>query len=84
MFIIFSLGGIGGMVFMFIVNVLEVVILGVFKFEMKFKWNGKEFELCLMVLLSLLYDYWVIDGVVGVRFFIEVVVNLIDLCRIIF
>lgn len=56
-FIIFSLGGIGGMVFMFIVNVLEVVILGVFKFEMKFKWNGKEFELCLMVLLSLFYDY---------------------------
>lgn len=65
---------------MLIVNVLEVVILGVFKLEMKFKWNGKEFEFKLMVLLLMLYDYRVIDGVLVVCFIVMLVSYMSDIC----
>lgn len=80
---IFSFGGIGGIGFMLIVNVFDVVILGVFKLDIKFKWNGKEFELCLIVLLLLFYDYCVIDGVVVVRFVVYLKNVLEDLCQLI-
>lgn len=74
------MGGIGIIYFILIVNVLEVVILGVFKFEMVFVWNGKEFVLCLMFLLLLLFDYCVIDGVDGVCFLSYINGVLVDIC----
>lgn len=82
-FTISSLGGIGGTAFTPIVNAPEVAILGVSKSEMKPKWNGKEFEPCLMVPLSLSFDHRVIDGALGARFSTEVAANLTDLRRII-
>lgn len=47
-FMILFLGGIGGMFFIFIVNVFEVVIFGLIWFKMVLVWNGEEFVLCLM------------------------------------
>ena len=67
-FSVSSLGGIGGQHFTPIVNAPEVAILGVSKGIIKPQWDGKQFNPCLMLPLSLSYDHRVIDGALGARF----------------
>jgi len=43
-------------------------LLGVDKLQMKSVWNGFACKLCLMCLLSLLFDHRLIDGAAGMRF----------------
>ncbi|OGU27126.1 MAG: branched-chain alpha-keto acid dehydrogenase subunit E2 [Ignavibacteria bacterium GWA2_35_9] len=67
-FTITNLGGIGGTSFTPIVNSPEVAILGVSKGSYEPVYNGKNFEPCLMLPLSLSYDHRVIDGADAARF----------------
>ena len=67
-FTITNLGGIGGTSFTPIVNSPEVAILGVSKGSYEPVYNGKNFEPCLMLPLSLSYDHRVIDGADSARF----------------
>jgi len=63
-----SLGGIGGTHFTPIINAPEVAILGLSKSATKPVWDGKAFQPCLMLPLSLSYDHRVIDGASAARF----------------
>jgi pyruvate dehydrogenase E2 component (dihydrolipoamide acetyltransferase) len=67
-FSISSLGGIGGRYFTPIINAPEVAILGVCKSSIEAKWDGKTFQPCLMLPLSLSWDHRVIDGAAAARF----------------
>ncbi|MWQ31460.1 pyruvate dehydrogenase complex dihydrolipoyllysine-residue acetyltransferase [Glaesserella parasuis] len=82
-FTISSLGGIGTTHFTPIVNAPEVAILGVSKSEMMPQWNGKEFEPCLMLPLSLSFDHRVIDGADGARFLSYINGVLADIRRLV-
>jgi len=67
-FTISSLGGIGGTYFTPIINLPEVAILGVSRAKMEQIYNGKSFENCMMLPLTLSYDHRVIDGALAARF----------------
>ena len=67
-FTISSLGGIGGRYFTPIINAPEVAILGVCKSTIQPVWDGKAFQPCLMLPLSLTWDHRVIDGAAAARF----------------
>lgn len=80
-FSISSLGGIGGTAFTPIVNVPEVVILGVSKSSIEPVWDGGAFQPRLLLPLSLSYDHRVIDGAVAARFTAELARLLGDFRR---
>jgi pyruvate dehydrogenase E2 component (dihydrolipoamide acetyltransferase) len=67
-FTISSLGGIGGLHFVPIVNTPEVAILGVSRAAMKPVYENGEFIPRLIMPFALSYDHRVIDGVAGARF----------------
>ncbi len=81
-FSISSLGGIGGTAFTPIINAPEVAILGVSKSQTKPVWDGKAFQPCLMVPLSLSYDHRVIDGASAARFTAYLAQVLADMRRV--
>ncbi|OOR90053.1 pyruvate dehydrogenase complex dihydrolipoyllysine-residue acetyltransferase [Moraxella caviae] len=61
-FTISSQGNMGGTYFTPLVNHPQVAILGISESTFQPRWNGKEFEPCLMLPLSLSYDHRVING----------------------
>ena len=67
-FTISSLGAIGGTAFTPLVNWPQVAILGISPATMQPVWNGKDFDPCLMLPLSLSYDHRVINGADAARF----------------
>ena len=67
-FTISSLGGIGGLHFIPIINVPEVAILGVSRAAMKPVYENGIFEPRLILPFALSYDHRVIDGVAGAQF----------------
>lgn len=67
-FTISSLGGIGGLHFVPIINAPEVAILGVSRAAMKPVYKNGSFEPRLILPFSLSYDHRVIDGVAGAQF----------------
>ena len=67
-FTITSLGSIGGTAFTPLVNWPQVAILGISPATMQPVWNGKDFDPCLMLPLSLSYDHRVINGADAARF----------------
>ena len=67
-FTITSLGGIGGTYFSPIVNLPEVAILGISRYNIEPVFNGKEFIARTMLPYSLSYDHRVIDGAAAARF----------------
>ncbi|AEW44702.1 pyruvate dehydrogenase E2 component (dihydrolipoamide acetyltransferase) [Serratia symbiotica str. 'Cinara cedri'] len=75
-FTISSLGGIGTTYFAPIINAPEVAILGISKFVMEPRWNGKKFIPRLMMPMSLSFDHRVIDGADGARF-ITIISNIL-------
>ena len=81
-FSISSLGGIGGVAFTPIVNAPEVAILGVSKSSIQPVWDGKQFQPCLMLPLSLSYDHRVIDGAAAARFTAYLAQLLADMRRV--
>ncbi|CNH84953.1 pyruvate dehydrogenase complex dihydrolipoyllysine-residue acetyltransferase [Yersinia pekkanenii] len=82
-FTISSLGGIGTTHFAPIVNAPEVAILGVSKSAIEPVWNGKEFQPCLMMPMSLSFDHRVIDGADGARFITIINNMLADIRRLV-
>ena len=67
-FTITSLGGIGGTYFSPIVNLPEVAILGISKYNIEPVFDGKKFIARTMLPYSLSYDHRVIDGAAAARF----------------
>ena len=67
-FTISSLGGIGGLHFVPIINAPEVAILGVSRAAMKPVYENGIFEPRLILPFALSYDHRVIDGVAGAQF----------------
>ncbi|MCZ6805216.1 MAG: dihydrolipoyllysine-residue acetyltransferase [Proteobacteria bacterium] len=67
-FTISSLGGIGGLHFIPIVNAPEVAILGVSRATMKPVYEEGEFVPRLIMPFALSYDHRVVDGVAGAQF----------------
>lgn len=81
-FTISSLGSVGGTFFTPIINAPEVGILALGRSAIQPKWNGSQFNPCLILPISLSWDHRALDGVTASRFNVHLCRLLADFRRV--